>query len=47
MTTARGALISMILAKVLTVTATVAAEKGSNALTLITADVDNISRSLL
>ena len=47
MTMARGALISIIMSKVLTVSATVAAEKGSTTLTLISTDVDNIGKLLL
>jgi ATP-binding cassette subfamily C (CFTR/MRP) protein 1 len=42
MTITRGALVSIVFSKVLTVSALVAATKGSNTLTLITNDVENI-----
>ncbi|TVY60887.1 ABC transporter FUM19 [Lachnellula suecica] len=44
MTMARGALISIIFSKVLTVSATIAAAKGSRTLTLMSTDVENIAK---
>jgi hypothetical protein len=46
MTMARGALVSIIMSKVLTVSAVVATKKGSSTLTLISSDVENIGRLL-
>ena len=46
MTMTRGALISIVFSKVLTVSASVAASKGSSTLTLIMADVENIGMHL-
>jgi len=46
MTLVRGALISIILSKTLTVSAIVAATKGSGTLTLMSTDVENVGRSL-
>jgi hypothetical protein len=45
MTMTRGALTSIVFSKILTVAATVAATKGSNTLTLITTNVENIGKS--
>jgi tRNA A37 methylthiotransferase MiaB len=47
MTMARGGLVSIIMSKVLTVSANVAIKKGSSTLTLISTDVENIGKSLL
>ena len=41
-TMARGSLVSIIMSKILTVSASVAADKGSGTLTLMSADVERI-----
>lgn len=44
MTMARGTLVSIIISKVLAMSSVVSAKKGSGTLTLMSTDVDNISK---